>query len=269
MRLDHRSNVYSPSYFNNVAAGVFSKGGGQLCSIDDMPGETDLFIGLDMGGVNVRAPGFAFLFLSSGAQLGWQLADKQLGERMQDDALTNLLEKSLKTYLRSSDGVLPRRITLHRDGKFYESIDVIEQFQQKHTIKLDVLEVLKSGAPVLYRRKQLADGTKKFSNPNVGDALYLSDHEMILSTYSGAELGQPWGDKVSVRPLRLRKRYGETSLEVLAQQVLILSRIHGASLYRHPRLPVTTHHADRFATLRQETYIDALSKMDRLCPVYL
>jgi hypothetical protein len=269
MRLDHRSNVYNPSYFNNVAAGVFSKAGGQLCAIDDMQGETDLFIGLDMGGVNVRAPGFAFLFLSSGAQLGWQLADKQQGERMQDDALMDLLGKSLKTYLRSSDGELPRRITLHRDGKFYESIEVIEQFEQKHSVKLDVLEVLKSGAPILYRREQSADGTRKFRNPNVGDALYLSDREMILSTYSGAELGRSWGDKVSVRPLRLRKRYGETSLEVLAQQVLILSRIHGASLYRHPRLPVTTHHADRFATLRQETCIDALSKMDRLCPVYL
>ncbi len=70
MRLDHKTNIYNTSYFNNVAAGLFSKGGGQLCAIDNMPGETDLFIGLDMGGVNVRAPGFAFLFLSSGAQLG-------------------------------------------------------------------------------------------------------------------------------------------------------------------------------------------------------
>lgn len=269
MRLDHRSNIYSASYFNNVAAGIFSKGGGQLCAIDEMPGETDLFIGLDMGGINVRAPGFAFLFLRSGAQLGWQLADKQQGERMQDKALSNLLDKSLTTYLRSSAGEMPRRITLHRDGKFYESVDVIEQFEQKHGVKVDVLEVLKSGAPVLYRRSKMADGTKGFSNPTVGDAIFLSDQEVILSTYSGEELGKNWGDKVSVRPLRLRKRYGVVPLETLAHQVLILSRIHGASLYRHPRLPVTTHHADRFATLRQETDIDALSRMDRLCPVYL
>lgn len=268
MRLDHKPNVYNSSYFNNVAAGLFSKGGGQLCAINDMPGETDLFIGLDMGGVNVRAPGFAFLFLNSGAQLGWQLADKQQGERMQDEALSNLLEKSLKTY-RHSMGLLPRRITLHRDGKFYESIDVIEQFEQKHGVKIDVLEVLKSGAPVLYRRERSADGKKVFSNPDAGDAVFLSDREVILSTYSGEELGKSWGNKVSVRPLRLRKRYGETALSVLAHQVLVLSRIHGASLYRHPRLPVTTHHADRFATLRQEACIDALSKMDRLCPVYL
>ncbi|WP_036250713.1 Piwi domain-containing protein [Methylobacter sp. BBA5.1] len=269
MRLDHKPKVYDSFYFNNVAAGLFSKGGGQLCAVNDMPGETELFIGLDMGGVNVRAPGFAFLFLNSGAQLGWQLADKQQGEKMQDDALSNLLEKSLKTYLRSTDGLLPRRITLHRDGRFYESINVIEQFEQKHGVKLDVLEVLKSGAPVLYRRERSADGKKVFSNPGVGDAVFLSDREVILSTYSGEELGKSWGNKVSVRPLRLRKRYGETALSVLAHQVLVLSRIHGASLYRHPRLPVTTHHADRFATLRQDACIDALSKMDRLCPVYL
>ncbi len=268
MRLDHKPSIYTEHYFNNVAAGLFSKGGGQLCAIDDMPGDTDLFIGLDMGGVKVRAPGFAFLFLRSGAQLGWQLADKQQGERMEDQALLSLLDKSLKIYMKNSGGVLPRRITLHRDGKFYESLAVIEQFEQKNGVKLDVLEVLKSGAPVLYRRQE-PGGKKYFSNPLVGDAIFLSEQELILSTYSGDELGHAWGNKVSVRPLRLRKRYGDSPLSTLAHQVLILSRIHGASLYRHPRLPVTTHHADRFATLRQEADLDALSQMDRLCPVYL
>lgn len=268
MLLNHKSDIYNSSYFNNVATGLFSKGGGQLCAVTNMSGETDLFIGLDMGGVNVRAPACAFLFSKSGIQLGWQLADKQKGERMQDEELMNLLDKSLRTYLRSSNNILPRKITLHRDGTFYESIEVIKQFEQKNNVTLDVLEVIKTGAPVLYRKIQ-EHGKKLFKNPEVGDVIYLSEQEVILSTYSSEELGKNWGDKVSVRPLRLRKRYGDTSLETLAQQVLILSRIHGASLYRHPRLPVTTHHADRFATLRQETSIDALSKMDRLCPVYL
>ena len=83
------------------------------------------------------------------------------------------------------------------------------------------------------------------------------------------ELGSSWGKSVTVRPLRLRKRHGETEFMTLARQVILLSRIHGASLYRHPRLPVTIHHADRFATLRQECNLDELSKMDQLCPVYL
>jgi argonaute-like protein implicated in RNA metabolism and viral defense len=234
-----------------------------------MPGEADLFIGLDMGGVSQRVPGSAFLFNREGAQLGWQLAEAQIGERMQDDALYSLLERSIRQFQQSQNGVLPRGIVLHRDGHFYESIDVIERLKAEFGVPIDVLEVLKTGAPALMRREQSADNKKVFRNPELGDAFeFISRDELVLATYSGVELGR-WGEQVTVRPLKLRKRFGETPLSVLAQQVLALSRIHGASLYRHPRLPVTTHHADRFATLRQECNLDDLSSMDRLCPIYL
>ncbi|GLW61616.1 hypothetical protein Hthe01_19650 [Hydrogenophilus thermoluteolus] len=69
----------------------------------------------------------------------------------------------------------------------------------------------------------------------------------ILVTYRHDEFKEE-----SVRPFKLRKRY-----------------LHGASLFRHPRLPITVHHTDRFATLRQESSLNALAKMDRRCPVYL
>lgn len=270
MRLDHPPRTYQNTYYNNLAAGLFSKGGGILCAIDDMPGETDLFIGLDLGGISQRAPGLAFLFTREGAQLGWQLAEAQRGERVEDAVLKDLLERSLEAYRQAHSGALPRRIALHRDGRLFESLDVIRDFEREHSVDMDVLEVVKSGCPPLYRRAVGAENRKVFRNPEVGDAFELPDlDELIIATYSGEELGSSWGDKVTVRPLRLRKRYGETDLHTLARQVVLLSRIHGASLYRHPRLPVTTHHADRFATLRQECNLDDLSKMDRLCPVYL
>ncbi len=270
MRLDHPPRTYQPSYYNNLAAGVFSKGGGVLCAIDDMPGDTDLFIGLDLGGVSQRAPGLAFLFTREGAQLGWQLAEAQRGERVEDAVLGDLLERSLQAYRQVHLGAVPRRIALHRDGRLFESLDVIRNFELDYSVRVDVLEVVKSGCPPLYRRGVVAQNKKAFRNPEVGDAFELPGlDELIIATYSGEELGSSWGDKVTVRPLRLRKRYGETDLHTLARQVVLLSRIHGASLYRHPRLPVTTHHADRFATLRQECNLDDLSKMDRLCPVYL
>lgn len=272
MRYDHSPNHYSDSYYHNLAAGLFSKGGGQLCAIENMPGDSDLFIGLDMGGTTTRSPGFAFLFTREGAQLGWQLADRQKGERMNDEALGLLLQKSLTLYKKAHNGDVPKRITLHRDGKFYESLDIIKAFSEQHQVEVDVLEVLKSGAPVLYRRHPPVPPETKptFSNPEVGDAIFFPcQDEIVVSTYSGDELGKSWGNAVSVRPLRLRKRYGSTDLITLAQQVVLLSRIHGASLYRHPRLPVTTHHADRFATLRQEVDVDSLGQMDRMCPVYL
>lgn len=270
MRLDHPPRTYQASYYSNLAAGVFSKGGGVLCAIDDMPGDTDLFIGLDLGGVSQRAPGLAFLFSREGAQLGWQLADAQRGERVEDRVLRDLLERSLQAYRQAHCGALPRRVALHRDGRLFESLEVICDFERDHSVRVDVLEVVKSGCPPLYRRTVIEENRKEFRNPEVGDAFELPGlDELIIATYSGEELGSSWGDKVTVRPLRLRKRYGETDLHTLARQVVLLSRIHGASLYRHPRLPVTTHHADRFATLRQECNLDDLSKMDRLCPVYL
>jgi hypothetical protein len=272
MRYDHRPNHYNESYYHNLAAGIFSKGGGQLCAIENMPGDSDLFIGLDMGGTTTRSPGFAFLFTRKGAQLGWQLADRQKGERMHDEGLELLLSKSLTLYKKKHNGCIPKRITLHRDGKFYESLDIIKAFSEQYQVEVDVLEVLKSGAPVLYRRHQPVplETRPTFSNPDVGDAVFFPcQDEIVVSTYSGDELGKNWGNAVSVRPLRLRKRYGSTDLITLAKQVVLLSRIHGASLYRHPRLPVTTHHADRFATLRQEVDIDSLGQMDRMCPVYL
>jgi hypothetical protein len=121
MRLDHPPKRYTPSYYHNLAAGVFSKGGGVLCAIEDMPGEADLFLGLDLGGVRQRVPGFAFLFTRDGAQLGWQLAEAQSGERIADESLRLLLERSLESYRKAHGGEKPRRIVLHRDGRWYES----------------------------------------------------------------------------------------------------------------------------------------------------
>lgn len=268
MRLDYSPKRYTDYYYNNLAAGLFSKAGGIICAVDDMPGDTELFVGLDLGGTGQRVPGMAFLFTRKGVQLGWQLADTQRGERVSDDVLKVLLERSFSAF-KQHEGRNPLRIALHRDGRFFESLNVLRDFEQKHGVGVNVLEVIKSGSPPLFRRLADAKGNVSYSNPEVGDAFLLTGlDEMIVSTYSGGELGT-WGKSATVRPLRLRKRHGETDLLTLAQQVILLSRIHGASLYRHPRLPVTTHHADRFAALRQECNLDDLSKMDRWCPVYL
>lgn len=269
MRLDHPAKRYTNYYYGNVAAGVFTKAGGIICAIKNMPGDTDLFIGLDLGGVSQRKPGLATLFTRQGAQLGWQLVDAQKGERVDDATLHELLTRSYEAFVKANEGQVPRRIALHRDGPLYESLDVIRAFEVEKQIGIDVLEVRKSGSPTIFRKKTV--GIKSlYRNPEVGDAFVLPGlDQMILATYSGAELGKTWGESATVRSLRLCKRHGETDLHTLAEQVILLSRIHGSSLYRHPRLPVTTHHADRFATLRLECNLDDLSKMDRQCPVYL
>lgn len=130
MLTDHQPKTYQPSYYNNLAAGVFSKGGGLICGLEEMPGDVDLFIGLDMGGVTQKAPGSAFLFTRNGTQLGWQLADLQKGERLEDEALKNLLSKSIQEYARNHEGALPRKLVVHRDGRFFESLDIVQAIKQ-------------------------------------------------------------------------------------------------------------------------------------------
>lgn len=61
MLSDHAPKTYSVNYYGNLAAGVFTR---------------------------------------NGAQLGWQLADLQAGERLDDDALESLLRKSLQACAR-------------------------------------------------------------------------------------------------------------------------------------------------------------------------
>jgi len=183
MRLDHPLSTYQQVYYNNLAAGVFSKGGGMICALGQMPGDTDLFIGLDMGGIGQRAPGLAFLFTRDGTQLGWQLAEAQQGERVEDRVLHDLLERSLQAFLRGNPNSPPRRIALHRDGVFFESLDVVREFEREHGVGVDVLEVVKSGCPPLYRRFLDADDKPAFCNPDVGDAFELNGlDELIVAT---------------------------------------------------------------------------------------
>ncbi|MCF6439858.1 argonaute PAZ domain-containing protein [Pseudoalteromonas luteoviolacea] len=268
MKLDHKPKTYQTTYYRNVAAGLFSKAGGQLAALTNLPGKVDLFIGLDMGGTHLRFPSVSFLFSATGAQLGWQIADSQQGEKLKGSGLTELLYKCIRNYAQTHNGNKPQHIVLHRDGKFYEDLHQIKAFEHEHDLKITVVEILKSGAPVLFRRSLNTLGKKEFSNPHVGDYALLEENEAILATYSAQEL-KKMGEQVTVRPLRIRKVYGDAKFVDVLEQITALSRIHGASLYRHPRLPVTTHHADRFATLRQDVCVDALSRMDRLCPVYL
>ena len=112
----------------------------------------------------------------------------------------------LGTFKQAHEGRNSSRIALHRDGRFFESPNVLRDFKQTHGVGVDVLEVIKSGSPPLFRRSLDQNGQASYINPEVGDAFLLKGlDELIVSTYSGGELGPTWGKSATVRPLRLRK----------------------------------------------------------------
>jgi argonaute-like protein implicated in RNA metabolism and viral defense len=69
--------------------------------------------------------------------------------------------------------------------------------------------------------------------------------------------------------IKVRHRYGESDFLLMIDQIILLTHIHGSSLFRSTRLPAPVHHSHNFATLLQKQDLNAISLMDRLCPIYL
>lgn len=254
MNLNHQK--YDDYYWSNLAAGVFSKAGGILSKMINIPGPHQLFIGIDLGGQHLRAVGSAMLMTADGSLLGWTLNDPQNGERLSDKILKSLIDKSIQQF-QEVYGFKPDHICIHRDGLFNENMQIISDLEVLHNCKIDVLEIIKSGAPRTYRNLGK-------NNAEQGDVFFTCNaKEAILTPHSIGKMA------ATPQNIRVRQRYGESDLLMMIDQIILLTHIHGSSLFRSTRLPAPVHHSHNFATLLQKQDLNAISLMDRLCPIYL
>lgn len=232
----------------NLILGINGKLGYTSWCVDSMPGDADLFIGLDVSrkeGVTVGAS--SFVFNNDGHLLEWSATDFQAyQESFNSENLENLL---LDLYSRRP----VKRLVIHRDGKLqseeFRTLQKVEAMLKKEgLISLDVIEVLKSGFyRAAVRQSNLIDTT--YTNPSRGWVWEHSYDEAVILTTGDRE------SKVSLnsapRPIRIRKRMGETELLILAEQVYWLSEMQVGST-QTVRLPITTYYADRAAGFAQE-----------------
>lgn len=162
--------------------------------------------------------------------------DKVDGESVPEDVIRKLL---------SNDLARGRIVIVHRDGRF--SGEERETFHKVHRelaadgTSFVLVEIVKwqGGTPRLYSGSQnVADGTM----------VMLSDKSVILA--SSGKLNQG-----TVNPLwvRLVETMGKSAEELddlaWARSVFELSYLHHGSLYKAPRLPITTYFADRMAKM--------------------
>ena len=232
----------------NLILGINGKLGYTSWCVDSMPGDTDLFIGLDVSrkeGVTVGAS--SFVFNSSGHLLEWSATDFQAyQESFNSENLENLL---LDLYSRKP----VKRLVIHRDGKLqpeeFKTLQRVESILKREgLVSLDVIEVLKSG---FYRAAACHSdlvGTT-YTNPPRGWVWEHSHNEAVILTTGDREAKV--SQNSSPRPIRIRKRMGETDLLILAEQVYWLSEMQVGST-QTVRLPITTYYADRAAGFAQE-----------------
>jgi hypothetical protein len=245
------SNLDEESYLGNIASGLVAKCGGIPWRIHEVPGQTDVFIGLDVTydpatGQHLGAS--ANVVLADGTILASQSVSLQSGETFEIDDIVDIIKNLLSVYLRE-EGDTPRHVIIHRDGQYYLDVDdLAERLDQAAELipKFDLVEVRKSGNP---RIANYTGDTFEVANKGTGFVAQHAEHAYLATT------GAPERVPGTPRPIRLVKRHGSTDLETLTKQAYWLSEAHVGSISRSTRLPITTYYADRCAEHARKGYL--------------
>ncbi|MGK7900971.1 MAG: Piwi domain-containing protein [Hormoscilla sp.] len=237
---------YNEYIGRNVILGINAKLGHLSWRLQDMPGKAQAFIGLDFGRKNLDTVPAAFLIDRTGRTIGWSTAKfpvyREAFDRIQ---FLDWLRNFVRLYYEHFKCKL-QHLVIHRDGDVRDAeMEAISDLQ-KHVAgieQVDVVEVIKSGTcrAVEYN----PENPNKSSNPEDGYAWeYARNEAVILTTGSRETKVSP---KSAPRPLRIRKRMGDTDLLTLAEQVYWLSLMQVGTT-QTVRLPITTYYADRAAS---------------------
>lgn len=245
------SNLGNEAYLGNIASGLIAKCGGIPWRIHEVPGNTDVFIGLDVTydpntGQHLGAS--ANVVLADGTILASQSVSIQNGETFNIEDIVGIIKNLLKVYLREENGT-PRHVIIHRDGQFYLDVDeLVDRLGQADDLipKFDLVEVRKSGNP---RIADYTGDTFEVANKGTGFVSEHANHSYLATT------GAPESVPGTPRPIRLIKRHGSTDLETLSRQAYWLSEAHIGSISRSTRLPITTYYADICAEHARKGYL--------------
>ncbi len=232
----------------NLIIGINAKLGHASWRIKEMGGSAQSFIGLDVSRKDGKTVGAsAFILDAHGQLIDWAASEFQaFQESFDPEILENLLLDFFSAYP-------TKHLVIHRDGKVQDSefkvlTKIKSELSGKGLEKLDVIEVIKSGfcRAVWVENK---DGVDTYSNPKRGWGWIHSPNEAVILTTGDREAKV--SPNSSPRPLRIKRRIGDTDLLTLAEQVYWLSEMQVGST-QTIRLPITTYYADRAAEFAQE-----------------
>ncbi len=221
-------------FMQNIALGIFAKAGGIPWIVDNIPGDIDCFVGIDVATLDkgIHYPTCATVFDKNGRPISFYKPKKaQKGEKINSDILQEIFDEVILGY-EETTGLKLKNLIIHRDGFSNEDAEWYKNYFTKKEINYSVIEVKK-----LVSSKLLCDNNGNITNPSCGDAL-LNDSEAFIVTTDIKD------GRASPRPLHIKKQVGDLPMKVIVQQILALSCMHFGST-KKSRLPVTTYYADK------------------------
>ena len=243
LKKDLQSQVVQPLNVNNryiienVVLGILAKTGNIPYILAEPITYADLVVGLDVARQKKRkrpgtmnSAGMARIYFASGQLMRYNIREAMLeGEIIPSRILQDIFPKK---------EFAEKKILIHRDGFLPESEKkALMEWGDQIGATFYFVEVIKSGTPRLY-----ASQNKEIVKAPKGSILKLSEIEALLVS---SEFSARF--KATPQPIRVRT-HPPFSLEHALHSVLSLTLLHYGSL-RPPRLPVTTHYADKISSM--------------------
>lgn len=233
----------------NLILGINAKLGYMNWKLKQLQGNTQAFIGLDIGRKEGKAIGASAFLLNGEAQLlGWSNTELTARKETFDtESLRNLIIDLFSLYTNTYQTPL-QHLVIHRDGDVNKTeyrllCDLATYLKPQGLINLDIVEVIKKQTCRALQFNQNRDRIS-YTNPDKGYVWEHCPNEAIILTTGTREAKV--SPNSSPRPLRIRKRLGNSDLLLLAEQVYWLSEMQVGST-QTIRLPITTYYADRAA----------------------
>jgi hypothetical protein len=263
-QMTHIDTLADDNAVPNIALGLIAAAGGiPFTAEDSMPGDADLFIGIDVShrypkdsDDRVHITASTTSIYDDGTILGYTSADPQAGEKIPPDKLKDIVRQAVVGYKQEREEY-PEHIILHRDGFINEDLSPVEELLAEFSITHDIVEIRKqSPARIL----DLKDGRASVPDKGIA-ALNESEAHAILSCF-----GKPESQATSrytglPQPIQVEREAGETDIETLASQVYLLSQSHIGAISATARLPITTHYADQASEAAAEGYLPPTSRL--------
>ena len=229
-------NVNNSYIINNVVLGILAKTGNVPYVLAEAITYADLIVGLDVSRREksnlpgtTNAAGMARIYFANGELMRYNIREATLeGEIIPPNVLRGIFPRSDFAH---------KKIIVHRDGNLPESEkDTLTNWGREIDATFYFVEVIKTGCPRLYAYA----ATNQNKAPK-SSGFKLSETEALLGS-------SEFPDSLKATPQPIRVCTHSLPLREALHSVLSLTLLHYGSV-RPPRLPVTTHYANKIASM--------------------
>lgn len=241
---------------SNFVCKCLEKLGGRVATIHNtFVDDGGIFLGLDLGHTTLGDGRFSNLAGVTFDNHGNRIGEFVVHALPRKENLTaEGVEELLINLKKNMKDKFPRQLTqvvVHRDGKLHVGdLEILQNAVWKFWnkgIKIDVVEIIKSGYPLMIQRNE----DKQLEVPKTG-TYYLDEKNKYAIMITNDQVRE--AGKIA-NPIIIKHKFGETDFRKIIEQVYWFTRIHTQGIHNPTRLPATTLKANNIVSTSKKKHI--------------